>query len=273
MSTSPLIDLGSGVSIPQLGFGVFQVPPDETKAAVLAALEAGYRHIDTATIYGNEEGVGQAIAESGIARDELFITTKLWNADQGAGTIDAFETSLELLGLDAVDLYLIHWPAPSADLYVQTWETMLDISASGRSRSVGVSNFRPQDLRRLADLGLTMPAVNQIELHPYLVQDELRKLHADHGIVTEAWSPLAQGAVLDDALISGIAARHEVSGAQVVLAWHLAIGNVVIPKSVTPSRIAENFASTDVELSVDEVAAITALDRGQRVGPHPDDVG
>jgi 2,5-diketo-D-gluconate reductase A len=274
MSSVPLTDLGSGVLVPQLGFGVFQVPPAETKRAVLAALEAGYRHIDTAAIYGNEEGVGAAVAESGLARDEVFVTTKLWNDDQGATAAPAaFEASLERLGLDHVDLYLVHWPAPARGLVAETWESMLEIRASGRARAVGVSNFRSQDLRTLASLGLAMPAVNQIELHPYLTQVELRDVHAELGIVTEAWSPLAQGAVLTDPDVVRIAADHDVSAAQAVLAWHLAIGNVVIPKSVTPGRIAENVASTQVELTDDEVATLSRLDRGQRVGPHPDDVG
>jgi 2,5-diketo-D-gluconate reductase A len=274
MSSVPLTDLGSGVFVPQLGFGVFQVPPAETEQSVLTALEAGYRHIDTAMIYGNEEGVGAAVAGSDVSRDDVFVTTKLWNDDQGAVAAPAaFEASLDRLGLDSVDLYLVHWPAPARGLVVETWETMLEIQASGRARAVGVSNFRPQDLRTLAGLGLAMPAVNQIELHPYLTQVELRELHAELGIVTEAWSPLAQGAVLTDPDVTRIATEHDVSPAQVVLAWHLAIGNVVIPKSVTPGRIAENLASTQVELSADEVATLSGLDRNQRVGPHPDDVG
>lgn len=268
--TVPNIELNNGVSIPQLGFGVFQVPPKDTKAAVKTALETGYRHVDTARIYGNEEAVGEAIAESGIARDELFITTKLWNDDQGHdSTLAAFETSINKLGLDYLDLYLIHWPTPAKDTYVDTWKAFEALYADKRVRAIGVSNFRTEDLQRLLDLGLTVPAINQIELHPQLVQRELREFHAKHEIATEAWSPLAQGKVFSEETIINIAENHGKSPAQIVIAWHLALGNVVIPKSVTPSRIAENLDVFDFSLSDEEVAAITALDRGSRVGPDP----
>lgn len=264
------ITLNDGVTIPQLGFGVFQVDPATTQEVVENALAAGYRHLDTARIYGNEEGVGRALAASGLPRDEVFVTTKLWNSDQGRDTTrPALEASLERLGLDAVDLYLIHWPTPQRDLFLETWEVFEQVKADGLTRSIGVSNFRPEDLAKLADAGLATPSINQIELHPYLTQREMRSVHADAGIVTEAWSPLAQGELLDDPALGTIAAKHEATVAQVVLAWHLAIGNVVIPKSVTPSRIAANLASAGLTLDADDVAAIEELDQGKRVGPDP----
>lgn len=268
--TVPNIKLNNGVDIPQLGFGVFQVPPPETKTAVLTALETGYRHIDTARIYKNEEGVGQAIAESGIARDELFVTTKLWNSAQGFdSTFKAFDNSIAKLGLDYVDLYLIHWPTPARDTYVETWKAFEKLYADGRIRAIGVSNFRTEDLQRLIEMGLTVPAINQIELHPQLVQDDLREFHAKHEIVTEAWSPLAQGKVFGEKTIKDIAEAHGKSPAQIVIAWHLALGNVVIPKSVTPSRIAENLDVFDINLTADEIEAISALNADSRIGPDP----
>ncbi|MET8472896.1 aldo/keto reductase [Streptomyces sp. NPDC006422] len=272
-STLPTVTLNNGVEIPQLGFGVFQVPDDETTAAVAAALEAGYRSIDTAAIYGNETGVGRAVAESGIAREDLFITTKLWNADQGYdATLAAFDASLQKLGLDHVDLYLIHWPTPQRDLYRESWKAIEKLVADGRIRAAGVSNFQPDHLERLiADADL-VPAVNQVELHPGLQQSELRAVHADRGIATEAWSPLAQGAVLGDEAITTIAARHGKSPAQVVLRWHLQLGNVVIPKSVTPARIRENLDVFDFTLTDEEMASIAGLDRDLRTGPHPDEL-
>ncbi len=268
--TVPTIELNNGVTIPQLGFGVFQVPPEDTEAVTARALAAGYRHIDTARAYRNEEGVGRAVAASRLDRDDVFVTTKLWNNRQGHdAALEAFDSSLERLGLDVLDLYLIHWPAPQQDLYVDTWRAFEELHAAGRVRSIGVSNFRVEDLQRLLDLGLTVPVVNQIELHPYLTQDELRAFHAEHQIVTEAWSPLAQGGVLGDPLITELAEAKDATPAQVVLAWHLALGNIVIPKSVTPERITENFASTEVKLGNDEVDAITALNRDERTGPDP----
>jgi len=270
MSSVPTIALNNGVDIPQLGFGVFLVPPGETEASVTTALETGYRHIDTARIYDNEGEVGAAIAKSGIARDELFVTTKLWNADQGRAAA-AFDASLERLGLDHVDLYLIHWPVPSGDRYVESWKALEEIAASGRARAIGVSNFQIPHLQRLIDETGTVPAVNQVELHPNLVQAELRAFHAEHGIATEAWSPLARGGLLDDPEVGKIAAKHGRTPAQVILRWHLQIGNVVIPKSVTPSRIAENLDVLGFELDADDVAAIEALDSGTRIGPNPDE--
>ncbi len=268
--TVPGIELGPGVTIPQLGFGVFQIQPEDTESVVAHALETGYRHIDTARIYGNEEGVGAAVAAAGIPRDELFVTTKLWNNSHATQrALKAFDASMERLGLDVLDLYLIHWPAPQQGLFVEAWKVLEKLQADGRVRAIGVSNFRVADIQRLLDLGLTTPAINQIELHPYFTQDELRSFHAEHGIRTEAWSPIAQGAVLDDPVLGEIAAARGATPAQVVIAWHLALGNVVIPKTVTPARIAENFAATEVELDADEVAAITALNRDLRTGGDP----
>ncbi|MGW0514326.1 aldo/keto reductase [Streptomyces olivaceoviridis] len=267
----PTVTLHNGVEIPQLGFGVFQVPDAETAAAVSAALEAGYRSIDTAAIYGNESGVGKALAGSGIPRGDLFVTTKLWNADQGYdATLKAFDAGLERLGLDYVDLYLIHWPTPARDLYRESWKAIEKLVADGRIRAAGVSNFQPAHLKRLLDGADLVPVVNQIELHPGLQQSELRALHADLGIATEAWSPLAQGAVLGDEAITAIAARHGKSPAQVVLRWHLQLGTIAIPKSVTPARMRENLDVFDFTLSDEEMAAMAALDRGLRTGPHPD---
>lgn len=271
MSQIPSLTLDDGVQIPQLGFGVFQVPPAETAAAVTRALETGYRHIDTAAAYRNEEGVGQAIAAAGLPRDELFVTTKLWNADQGYdSTLAAFDASAQKLGLDVVDLYLIHWPTPARDLYVETWRAFERLKADGRVRSIGVSNFTPAHLRRLFDETGTVPSVNQVELHPHLQQAELRAFHAEHGIATEAWSPLAQGAVLDAPVLTAIADAHGKTSAQVVLRWHIQLGNIVIPKSVTPKRIAENLDLFDFELSDAEIASIATLDRAERTGPDPD---
>ncbi|MFH9478473.1 aldo/keto reductase [Streptomyces anulatus] len=271
MSTVPTVTLNNGVTIPQLGFGVFQVPDDETTAAVSAALEAGYRSIDTAAIYGNEVGVGRALAASGLPREELFVTTKLWNADQGYdATLAAFDASLAKLGLDHVDLYLIHWPTPAHDLYPESWRALEKLAADGRIRAAGVSNFQPAHLRRVLEAGTLVPAVNQIELHPGLQQAELRAFHAEHGIATEAWSPLAQGALLKEEALVAIAERHGKSPAQVVLRWHLQLGNVVIPKSVTPERIRQNIDVFDFELSAADMDAVAALDRGMRTGPDPD---
>ena len=262
------ITLDNGVVMPQLGFGVFQVPNDETEAAVSAALEAGYRSIDTASIYGNEEGVGRAIAASGIARDELFVTTKLWNSDHG-DAVAAYDASLERLGLDRADLYLIHWPAPAHDRYLDAWAGLEELYAAGRVRAIGVSNFLPDQLRRITDLGGTVPAVNQVELHPALQQRDVVAANAAHRVVTEAWSPLAQGAVLADPAITAVAERLGRTPAQVVLRWHLQQGRVVIPKSVTPSRIAENLDVFGFELTDADLAAIDGLERDGRTGPHP----
>ncbi|MFI6938396.1 aldo/keto reductase [Streptomyces sp. NPDC050418] len=271
MSKVPTITLNNGVAMPQLGFGVWQVPDEEAAKAVATALEAGYRSIDTAAIYGNEEGTGRAIAGSGVAREELFVTTKLWNADQGYdSTLKAFDTSLAKLGLDYVDLYLIHWPLPSKDLYVDTYKAFEEIYSSGRAKAIGVSNFTVENLERLLGETSVVPAVNQIELHPQLQQSELRALHAKHGIATEAWSPLGSGkGLLEVPTIVAIAQKHGRSPAQVVLRWHLQTGNVVIPKSVTPSRIAENIDVFGFELDAEDLTALAALDEGKRLGPDP----
>ncbi|MFC7505805.1 aldo/keto reductase [Nocardioides sp. CPCC 206347] len=266
--TIPTVTLNNGVAMPQLGFGVFQVPNDETEAAVTAALEAGYRSIDTAAVYRNEVGVGRALAKSGLAREELFITTKLWNSDQEA-PVAACEKSLERLGLDHADLYLIHWPTPARDLYVGAWQGLEQLYADGRVRAIGVSNFLPDHLERIVALGGTVPAVNQVEVHPALQQRAVLEADARLGIATEAWSPLAQGAVLADPVVTTIAARVDRTPAQVILRWHLQQGRVVIPKSVTPSRIAENLDLFGFELSGDDLAAIDGLERDGRVGPNP----
>ncbi len=277
MNTShvPTVRLNSGTLMPQLGFGVYQVPDDEAAATVSAALAAGYRSIDTASLYGNEGGTGKALRESGIPREELFVTTKLWNTDQGHDVaLRAFDDSLERLGLDHVDLYLIHWPVPAKDLYVQTWRALAEIHDSGRAKAIGVSNFEPEHLTRLFEETGVVPAVNQIELHPRLQQPELRCFDAEHGIVTEAWSPLGRGnGVLDDPVVRKVAAKHGKTPAQVVLRWHLQLGNVVIPKSVTPSRIRENIDVFDFSLDEEDLAQIQRLETGTRVGPDPRTLG
>ncbi|MDA0169176.1 aldo/keto reductase [Solirubrobacter taibaiensis] len=265
----PHIDLAGDVSIPQFGLGVFQVPPDKTFENVTHALNVGYRHIDTARAYQNEAQVGQAVKSSDLSREELFITTKLWNSDQ-VKPIDTLKQSLKLLETEYVDLYLIHWPAPGHDLYVQAWEGLVEAQKQGLTRAIGVSNFQAEHLRKIIDATGVTPAVNQIELHPYLTQHGLRREHADRGIVTEAWSPLAQGAVLDDPVITEIASAHNRTPGQIVLRWHIELGNVVFPKSMTPSRIEENIDIFDFELSAEEVERIEALDRGMRTGPDPD---
>ncbi|MFT3866345.1 MAG: aldo/keto reductase [Solirubrobacterales bacterium] len=270
MADVPNVRLSDGVEIPQVGFGVFQVPPEETQRAVEDALAAGYRHIDTAAAYRNERGVAAGIAASGVPRAEIFITTKLWNSEQGFdSTLAAFDRSIEALDSEQVDLYLIHWPVPSRDLFLDAWRAFERIHAEGGARSIGVSNFRVADLERLAAEAETQPTVNQIELHPLLQQAELRAWHAEHGIATEAWSPLAQGEVLKDDTLVTIAAHHGRTVAQVILRWHLQLGNVVIPKSVTPARVRENLDIFDFELTEDDLAAIARLDAGHRIGPDP----
>jgi diketogulonate reductase-like aldo/keto reductase len=250
---------------------VFQIPESETFDAVTNALDAGYRSIDTAAAYRNERAVGRAIADSPLDREDIFVTTKLWNSDQGYdSTLSAFEASMGRLGLDVLDLYLIHWPVPSKDLYSDTWRAFELLYAEGRVRTIGVSNFQVDHLKRLFDEHGVVPAVNQIELHPYLQQDELREFHAGNRILTEAWSPIAQGAVLDDPVITGIAEEAGRTPAQVVLRWQVQLGNVVIPKSVTPARIVENTQLFDFELSEAQLGAIAGLERDFRTGPHPD---
>ncbi|MBZ6140673.1 aldo/keto reductase [Streptomyces olivaceus] len=260
--------------MPQLGFGVWQVPDDEAQTAVAQALEAGYRSIDTAAIYGNEEGTGRAIAASGLAREDLFVTTKLWNSDQGYdSTLQAFDTSLAKLGLDYLDLYLIHWPMPAREKYVDTYKAFEKLLADGRVRAIGVSNFLPEHLERLIGETSVLPAVNQIELHPHLQQHASRELHAEQGIATEAWSPLGSGkGILEIPAIVAIAQKHGRTPAQVVLRWHLQLGNVVIPKSVTPSRIKENIDVFGFSLDTEDLAAIRALNEDRRLGSDPADV-
>ncbi|MEU8568515.1 aldo/keto reductase [Streptomyces pathocidini] len=271
MSKVPNITLNNGVEMPQLGYGVWQVPDDQAEASVVTAIESGYRSIDTAAVYANEEGTGKGIAASGVAREELFVTTKLWNGDQGYdSTLRAFDTSLSKLGLDYVDLYLIHWPLPSRGTYVDSWKAFEKIYADGRAKAIGVSNFLPEHLRTLVKETSVVPAVNQIELHPWLQQGESRAAHAEHGIATEAWSPLGQGkGVLEDATIAELARKHDRTPAQIVLRWHLQLGNVMIPKSVTPSRIRENIALFDFELDEADLATLAGLDAGRRLGPDP----
>jgi 2,5-diketo-D-gluconate reductase A len=269
--STPTLTLNDGRAIPQLGFGVFLVPPDEAARAASHALKTGYRSIDTAAAYRNERGVGEAIRDGGIDRENVFVTTKVWNSGQGREQArQAFEKSLERLGEDYVDLYLIHWPAPPLGLYVETWETLCELHADGRARSIGVSNFRVEDLAKVIDATGVVPAVNQIELHPRFQQSELRAYHAEQGILTESWSPLGRGASLEDETICRIAADHDRTPAQVILRWHIQLGLIVIPKSVTPERIEENFRVFDLELSDDEMSAIAALDSPDgRIGPDP----
>jgi len=263
--------MNDGRDIPQLGFGVFQISTDDIVPAVTTALECGYRHIDTAAIYGNEEGVGQAIAQSGVPRDELFVTTKVWNSEQGYDSaLRALEGSLARLGLDSVDLYLIHWPAPARDLYLDTWRALEKARADGLTRSIGVSNFHANHLHRLQSEATVLPAVNQIELHPTLAQPELAQVHRDLGVLTESWSPLGQAADLDNPTVTDIARRLERTPAQVVIRWHLQQGFVVIPKSITPERIKANADVFDFELGDADMAAISALDSANRLGPDPD---
>jgi len=270
-TTVPNIPLLGDEQIPQLGFGVFQIPPEDTVEATLRAFQTGYRHIDTASAYQNEAEVGQAFRASNLDREDVFITTKCFNDAHGFETAkQAFKESLDRLDLEYIDLYLIHWPVPSQDRYVETWQAFIELQEQGLVRSIGVSNFQPAHLRRIVDETGVTPSVNQVELHPRFQQAGLRREHADRGIVTEAWSPLAQGAVLDDPTITEIAETHGKTAGQVVLRWHIQLGNVVFPKSVTPERIAENFDIFDFHLTDDEMESIEALDAGDRIGPDPD---
>ena len=273
MTVIPDIMLNNGQRVPQLGFGVFLIPAPQTEAAVAQALLAGYRHIDTAEMYRNEAEVGQAISKSGLSRGEVFVTTKLSNdAHQPDAARRAFDRSLKALGFDYVDLFLIHWPLPTRydGDFVSTWRTLEEFYADGRARSIGVSNFQPHHLRRIHTEGEITPAVDQIEVNPYLTQDEVRRFCADHQIAIEAWSPLGRGSVLGDPTVEKIARRYGKTPAQVVLRWHIERGDVIFPKSVTPARIKENIDIFDFELSGEDVAAIAALNRNQRTGPDPD---
>ncbi|MBG6190469.1 2,5-diketo-D-gluconate reductase A [Arthrobacter sp. CAN_A212] len=273
MTTSPNLSFHNGVTIPQLGYGVWQVDDNTAEDVVGRAFKAGYRHIDTAAAYQNEAGVGRAIANSGLDRSELFITTKLWNADQGyESTLKAFDTSMEKLGLEKLDLYLIHWLQPKQGKYLDTWKALIELQKQGRVTSIGVSNFTVEALQEIIDATGVVPVINQVETHPFFNQAELRAFHEDKGILHESWSPLGSGkGLLEDPTLVEIAAKHDATPAQVVLAWHLALGNVVIPKSVTESRIVENWDALDVTLDAGDLDAITALDKGAdgRIGADP----
>ena len=270
MTSAPLIELNDGNSIPQLGLGVWQLTDEEATAAVSDALETGYRHIDTAAIYRNETGVGRAIAASALPRDEIFVTTKLWNKAQGRDLArSGLERSLEKLGLDHVDLYLIHWPCPAQDKYVETWEQLIDFRSEGLARSIGVCNFLPGHLDAIVDETGITPAIDQIELHPAFQPDDLINHCADLGVAVESWSPLGQAADLADPVITGIAGRLGATPAQVVIRWHLDRGFIVIPRSKNPERIASNFGALDVRLSSEDRAAIDALNASNRLGPDP----
>ena len=275
MNAVPSITLNDGNAIPQLGFGVYQIPPEETARAVGRTFEIGYRHIDTAEMYGNEAEVGEAVRASGLDRGDVFVTSKLSNAFHEPGEARrAFDETLSALGFDYVDLFLIHWPLPTVynGDYVSTWKTLEEFKGDGRARSIGVSNFQVEHLERLASETETVPAVNQIEVHPYLTNEAVRDYGREHGIATEAWSPIAQGGVLEDPTITRIAEKVGKTPAQVVLRWHIQRGDIVFPKSVTPSRMEENFDLFDFELEAGDVEEMTGLDRGEdgRTGPHPD---
>jgi len=269
-SLSPSVPINDGNSIPAVGFGVFKIPPAEAEQAVSTALHTGYRHIDTAAMYGNERETGRAITTSGVPRDELYVVTKLWNADQGYdSTLAAFDASMERLSLDYLDLYLIHWPVPTQNKFVETFKAFAYLRDQGRIRSIGVSNFEPEHLDILVDATGIVPAVNQVELHPRLPQTELRKVHARLGIATEAWGPLGQGSLLTDPTVIAVAESNHRTPAQVLIRWHIQLGNIVIPKSVNPKRIASNFDVFDFELSSKHMASISSLDDGNRLGPDP----
>lgn len=264
----PVLKLNDGRRIPQLGLGVWRVPDDQASAGVKTALQAGYRSIDTAAIYGNEAGVGEGLRQSGVPRSDIFLTTKLWNDQHGAAA-PAFDASLDRLGVDYVDLYLIHWPVAGSLAYLDAWRSLIALREEGRVKSIGVSNFTQENLQHIIDETGVTPAINQIELHPGLPQKSLRSFHAKHGIVTESWSPLAQGEVLNDERIQVIAAKYGKSVAQVILRWHIENGLVAIPKSVTPSRIQENIAIFDFSLSSEDLAVLDTLETGKRLGPDP----
>ena len=262
-----------GLAIPQLGFGVWEVPDDEVDASFGRALEVGYRHVDTARIYGNEAGVGRVLASTDVPRDDIFVTTKVWNDDH-RDVPAAFGASMGRLGIETLDLYLIHWPAPAQDAFVEAWRSMVELQREGRVRSIGVCNFQVPHLQRLLDETGVLPSINQIELSPYLQQHELREFHAEHGIVTEAWSPLAvRAGLLEDQVVLDLAAEHDVTPAQVVLRWHIELGNVVLTRSVTPARIEENHAIAGFTLGEGALEALSALDRGTRTGADPDTFG
>ena len=272
MVFAPLVEMNDGRSIPVIGFGVWQVPDDVVVDATLKALEVGYRHIDTAYLYHNERGVGEALRRSGLDREDIFVTTKVWNTDHGYDeTLSAFDKSTGLLGIDEVDLYLIHWPTPARDIYLDSWRALIRLREEGRARSIGVSNFHEAHLRKIIDETGVIPAINQIELHPWLPQAHMRDIDARLGVRTEAWSPLGSGRLIDDPVIGEVAAKHGKSPAQVMVRWSLQLGNIVLPKSVTPERIEQNIDVFDFELDDADMAAIATLDSGRRTGPNPDE--
>jgi 2,5-diketo-D-gluconate reductase A len=271
MTSVPNITLNNGVEIPQLGFGVYQIKPVDTEKAVLDALEVGYRHIDTAEMYGNEKEVGLAVRASGLKREDVFVTSKLNNSfHEHDAALQAFDATMDALGFDYLDLFLIHWPMPAVGNFVDTWKAMEEIHKTGRVRAIGVSNFQPEHIRRLLDQTDSVPSINQIEAHPYLTQDDVRSFDFDNDIATEAWSPIAQGLVLRDPVIQKIADRLGKTTAQITLRWHIQRGDIIFPKSVTHERIVENFEIFDFVLTDDDMAAITALNRNERTGPDPD---
>ena len=272
MTFAPLVEMNEGRSIPVIGFGVWQVPDDVVVDATLKALEVGYRHIDTAYLYLNERGVGEALRRSGLDRDDIFVTTKVWNTDHGYDeTLRAFDKSTGLLGIDEVDLYLIHWPTPARDIYLDSWRALIRLREEGRARSIGVSNFHEAHLRKIIDETGVIPAINQIELHPWLPQAHMRDIDARLGIKTEAWSPLGSGRLIDDPVIAEVAAKHGKSPAQVMVRWSIQLGNIVLPKSVTPERIEQNIDVFDFVLDDADMAAIATLESGRRTGPNPDE--
>ena len=272
MTFAPLVEMNDGRSIPVIGFGVWQVPDDVVVDATLKALEVGYRHIDTAYLYLNERGVGEALRRSGLDRDDIFVTTKVWNTDHGYDeTLRAFDKSTGLLGIDEVDLYLIHWPTPARDIYLDSWRALIRLREEGRARSIGVSNFHEAHLRKIIDETGVIPAINQIELHPWLPQAHMRDIDARLGIKTEAWSPLGSGRLIDDPVIAEVAAKHGKSPAQVMVRWSMQLGNIVLPKSVTPERIEQNIDVFDFVLDDADMAAIASLESGRRTGPNPDE--
>ena len=272
MVFAPLVQMNDGRSIPVIGFGVWQVPDDVVVDATVKALEVGYRHIDTAYLYLNERGVGEALRRSGLDRDDIFVTTKVWNTDHGYDeTLRAFDKSTGLLGIDEVDLYLIHWPTPARDIYLDSWRALIRLREEGRARSIGVSNFHEAHLRKIIDETGVIPAINQIELHPWLPQTHMRDIDARLGIKTEAWSPLGSGRLIDDPVIAEVAAKHGKSPAQVMVRWSMQLGNIVLPKSVTPERIEQNIDVFDFVLDDADMAAIATLESGRRTGPNPDE--
>jgi 2,5-diketo-D-gluconate reductase A len=270
--TVPAVALNDGTTIPQIGFGLWQVPPSEAEVATAGALRVGYRHLDSAAVYANEAEAGAALAKSGLAREDVYVTTKLWNPDHGYDeAMRAFDTSMTKMGFEQLDLYLIHWQCKQHGKFIDTWRALIDLQKSGRVKSIGVSNFKEPALRQLIDATGVIPVLNQIELHPWLPQLDMRAVHAEYGIATESWSPLASGQLIDDPTLAAIAAKHSKSTAQVMIRWHLQQGLIVLPKSVTPARIAENIDVFGFQLDDEDMATIAGMENGHRTGPDPDD--